>query len=226
MSEKPKKKTRRLNYKKMLVFLLSAYFITLLFFKILDTPITNIYVRDNVVLSDQVIIDLAKVGNYPSTFKTLNSSVENRLKTSIYIKSAHVYKKNFTELYIEVIENKPIFYNLNLKQTVLQDGKTVPQKHQVPTLINYVPDLIYAEFISKMSLLKEDVLIRVSEIEYKPNDVDDSRFLLAMTDGNYVYLTLNKFNLIDDYVSIVKNFGEKKGILYLDSGEYFDIIER
>ena len=46
-----------------------------------------------------------------------------------------------------------------------------------------------------------------------------------MNDGNYVYLTLNKFNKINHYIEIIKEFNNKKGILYLDSGEYFKVIE-
>ena len=46
-----------------------------------------------------------------------------------------------------------------------------------------------------------------------------------MNDGNYVYLTLDKFNKIDKYLEIIKSFNNKKGILYLDSGEYFEVKE-
>ena len=46
-----------------------------------------------------------------------------------------------------------------------------------------------------------------------------------MDDGNYVYLTLSKLSSVNNYVSIIKNFESKKGILFLDSGEYFQILE-
>ena len=44
-----------------------------------------------------------------------------------------------------------------------------------------------------------------------------------MTDGNYVYLTLDKFDAVNSYISIIKNFSNKKGTLYLDEGEYFKV---
>ena len=53
-----------------------------------------------------------------------------------------------------------------------------------PTLINYVPDTIYLEFIESMKKIDKDILNRISEIKYDPNDVDDRRFLLTMNDGN------------------------------------------
>ena len=76
-----------------------------------------------------------------------------------------------------------------------------------------------------MSSLDYDTIKRISEIKYDPNEVDEERFLLTMSDGNYVYLTLEKFEVIDNYVDIIKTFNNKKGILYLDSGEYFKIME-
>ena len=65
----------------------------------------------------------------------------------------------------------------------------------------------------------------MSEIEYSPNDVDEERFFILMNDGNYVYLTLNKFLSINKYTDMIKSFENKKGILYLDSGEYFDMFD-
>ena len=46
-----------------------------------------------------------------------------------------------------------------------------------------------------------------------------------MNDGNYVYINLYKFLNLNKYIEIVKNFGNKKGIIYLDSGNYFEIKE-
>ena len=76
-----------------------------------------------------------------------------------------------------------------------------------------------------MKSIDEKVLNRTSEIIYDPNDVDPERFMFIMDDNNYVYLTLRKFDNINNYINIVKKFGDKKGILYLDSGEYFKILD-
>ena len=70
-----------------------------------------------------------------------------------------------------------------------------------------------------------DVFERISSIKYDPNDVDSGRFLLSMRDGNYVYLSINKFTNINNYIKIIRKFENKKGILYLDSGEYFKVME-
>lgn len=221
---KPVKK-RRLHFKRLVVGLLLMYFLAFLGYKILDTPITNIYIENNSFLSDQEIIDIAKVGHYPSVLSAINMTIKDRLKKDIYIANAKVYKKNFSQLHIYVIENKPLFLNKSTNQTILQDGTAVARKFPVATLINYVPDKIYSSLITKMATVDTNVIGRISEIEYRPNDVDTNRFLLAMNDGNYVYLTLNKFDRINSYIDIIKKFNNKKGILYLDSGGYFEVLE-
>lgn len=224
MDKKIVKKKRRINYKRVIVVLLLLYFVIYFIIQILKTPIKNIYVENNAFLSDQEIIDAAKVSNYPSIF-TLDMTIENNLKKDIYIKNAKVYKKNFTELHLVVEENYPLFINNNTSKTVLLNKMEVDRKFSVATLINYVPDTIYNTFVTKVGEVNKDILMRISEIEYRPNSVDEERFLLAMNDGNYVYLTLSKFTQINNYIDIIKSVGNKKGILYLDSGGYFELME-
>ena len=75
-----------------------------------------------------------------------------------------------------------------------------------------------------MSKIDSNTMSQISEIKYDPNDIDKKRFYLTMNDGNYVYLTLNKFERINNYLEIVKTFNNAKGVLYLDSGEYFKLF--
>ena len=46
-----------------------------------------------------------------------------------------------------------------------------------------------------------------------------------MNDDNYVYITLTKLDLINKYNETLEQLEGKKGILYLDSGNYFKIKE-
>ena len=141
------------------------------------------------------------------------------------IKSADVKKNGLFSVTITVEENRPLFYDINKNKVILLDGQTTDGNYVVPTLINYTPDKLYKKLQKKLAELDTEILSRISEIEYNPNEVDQSRFLLSMTDGNYVYLSLNQFQKINSYLDIMKTFQNKKGILYLDSGEYFRILE-
>ena len=53
----------------------------------------------------------------------------------------------------------------------------------------------------------------------------EDRFLLYMDDGNMVYLTLTKFKMINYYNTVVERLENRKGILYLDNGNHFQIKE-
>ena len=52
---------------------------------------------------------------------------------------------------------------------------------------------------------------------------DKERFMFYMSDTNYVYVTLSRINLINSYNEIYPTLEGKKGILYLDSGNHFEI---
>lgn len=222
--EKSKKhyKIRYLNV--FCIFLLFGFFSYFLV-KLYQLPIKNIYIQNNTYLKDQEIIEIAGISDYPSTLKNSSKTLEERLLKSPYILSVDVSKNHLSEVVIDVLENVPLFYNRVSNKTVYENGYEDSRNYFLPTLVNYVPDTIYEQFIKKMRLVDRDVLMRISEIEYNPNEVDDMRFLLTMKDQNYVYLTLYKFENINSYVEVIKRFSDKKGILYLDSGEYFKVYE-
>lgn len=218
-------KKRRLKYKNIFIFVGIIFVIGLIIFYVSQLPISNIYITNNHYLTEQEIIEYAEINDYPKNFKVLPFSLKRKLKEHILIKNAKVTKKMFTQIYIELEENKPLFYYANQDKTVLLDGSFYEGTFNIPFVINYIPDTVYDTFLEKMALVYEDVLDRISEIKYDPNEVDAERFLLIMKDQNYVYVTLNKFTSINNYLDIVKKFGNKKGILYLDSGEYFKVLE-
>lgn len=219
------KKKRKIKFKAVFILFLLVILVGIVIIGLLSRPITNIYISGNKNLSDQEIIDIAGLSNYPSSIKNMSMLIEKRLQKNINIQSAKVNKKRLTKVYIEIEENIPLFYNASVNKTLLYDGREVNGALNCTTLVNYVPDTIYSKFINEMKKINSEILSRISEIKYDPNDVDKERFLGLMSDGNYVYLTLSDFNKINSYVSIIKNFEAKKGILYLDSGEYFKILE-
>ena len=225
VKKKIQKKHVKIKYGRILLAIFILGLFIYLLGQIFKFPIKNIYIYNNTVLSDQEVIDIAKLTDYPSIISTTNLMVKSRLEKNIFIKSAKVYKKKLKEIHIKIEENYPIFYNSTSKKTVLSNNVETKENMVSPVLINYVPDTIYKDFTDKMSKIDRKVIDRISEIKYDPNSVDQERFLFTMNDGNYVYLTLIHFEKINNYVDILKNFENKKGILYLDSGEYFQVYE-
>lgn len=226
MKKKQKKQKRlKIRYERVFLFLLVFGLFIYLMASLIHFPIKNIYIYNNTILSDQEIIDLAGIKNYPSIFSKTTREMEKRLEKNIYIKNATVKKKKLKEIHIEIEENYALFYNSSKGVTILKDLTEVSNELDGPYLVNYVTDTLYDEFVKKMSLIDREVINRISEIKYDPNSVDEERFLFTMNDGNYVYLTLTYFKKINNYVNILKNFENQKGILYLDSGEYFKVLE-
>lgn len=220
------KKRIKIRYGRIFLSLLIVFLIIYLIFSVAKFPIKNIFVYNNQILSDQEIIDMAGISNYPSILSKTSREMEKKLEKNIYIKDAEVTKKRLKEIHIVIEENYCVFYDASKNVSILKNKEEVEGLLKCPTLINYVPDKIYNDFIDKMVKIDKNVIDRISEIKYDPNSVDEERFLFTMSDGNYVYLTLMYFDKINNYVDIIKNFKSQKGILYLDSGEYFKVFEQ
>ena len=222
-----KRKIKIFNLFLVLLFLIGLFFVVYL---VLNVKVKNIIVKNTNYLQDDYILDLAEIKDYPNFFLTNSRSVEKKLEKSTYINSAELKKKyNFTFI-VYIKEKRPLFYNINNNKYIFDDKTSVEDQEishnfRVPRLLNYVPDKKYESFIVGMRNIKADVLSKISDIEYKPNDYDKDRFLLYMDDGNVVYLTLTKFKMINHYNDVLKQLENHKGILYLDNGNHFQIKE-
>ena len=134
-------------------------------------------------------------------------------KNDLVIKEPNSYKVDYT------------FENFNYKISYVPYNKEElidNEKYQVPILLNYIPDTKYDSFIKGMNQVTPSIKNQISEIRYYPNTQDEDRFLLYMNDGNYVYITLSKIDNLNKYEEIYNSLEGKKGIIYLDSGNYFE----
>ena len=217
--------TRKIRYKRLIILFVILAFIFLICFKLFTLRITNIFIDGNLYLSDQEIIESANLSNYPRAIFTFSNSIKSDIVKNKFIKSADVHKKGLTRVYISVVENKPLLFDQVSNKTILSDGTSVDEKFNVPVLVNNVDSSIYDSFLEQFSLIDMDVFNSISEVEYTPNSVDDKLFLFSMNDGNYISVNLDKFLSVNKYFDMVVNFNNHRGILYLDSGEYFKILE-
>jgi cell division septal protein FtsQ len=220
------RKKRRFNIVKLLLALIVLYITGYFIYNLAMIPIKHIRILNTTYLSDQEILNTTKIDNYPSFFLTTSSSIKKKLKTIPYVKNVKVSKKWFCRLYLYIDEYKRLFYDTSSSKVVLENNVLVSSNdtNNLPKLINYVPDITFDELVEQMTKIDDNILLKISEIEYRPNEVDKERFLLTMNDGNYVYLTLFTFSKINEYMDILPTLENQKGILYLDSGNYFEII--
>ena len=223
------KKRRRL---KLIPFFLLILVIALIVFVtdvILDARIKNIIIKGNEIVTDQQLIDKAGLTNYPSFYKTSSYKIKKNLEEIPFIKNVKVRKSFYHVLTIEVVEHKVLLKKETTGKLVLENMKEVTTAEEVPysvpRLINDVPKDKYKDLLKNLLKVKKNVRSSISEFYYDPNDFDKDRFLLYMDDGNSVYLTLTKFRMINYYNDVLPQLEGKKGILYLDSGNHFQIME-
>ena len=199
-------------------------------YEVLNARILNVIIKNGEYLNDDYVINLAGIKDYPSFYLTNTISMRKKVEKSPYIIQAKIKRKFYHALEIDLDVNHPLFINNSTNMVVFENEKTVATSSEVdlfrvPRLINYVPDDKYQSFIKGMAKIDKGILGKISDIEYTPNDYDKDRFLLYMDDGNMVYLTLTKFKQINYYNEVLGQLEGRKGILYLDSGNHFQIKE-
>lgn len=217
-------KKHKIKFLSIFILLLIFFLVYFLIKGILSFRIQNIYIHNTETLNDEYILELAKIEDYPSYVKNSSWILEKRLVESPYIKSAEV-KKSFLgviDIYIE--EASVLYYKEYDKKYVLDNGEEVDSliyNFSPVRVINYIPDVVYERFYKKVLAFDNDIIDKISQIKYDPSEYDDSRFLFYMIDGNYVYMTISKFETLNYYNQIYPTLNGKKGTLYLDSGNHF-----
>ena len=214
--------------KKIYKFLGILVSIVLIVLYILNIRIKNIYVKNNHLLSDQEVIELAGIEKYPKLFSVSTNKMINKIKMSQIVESVKIKKNIFGRVDIDINE-----YNMVLKDEVdngiyLASGEKIKTDEVIlgiPSLINVADQDILKDFLEKLDKIDKDMLANISEIEFTPNEYEKDLFLLYMNDGNYVYITTLRLNNLNKYGEVLKQLDGKKGILYLDSGNHFKVME-
>ena len=222
-------KKKKKNKKKIILKILIIIIILgSLIFYFKNMKIKNIYVTGNNNLKDQEIIELAGINNYPNLFQTSSRKIEKKIKLNPLIDSVKVKKTFLGKITINIKE-----YNLLLKNEIdntiyLDNGQKITNDINIiglPTLTNEVDKDILNNFLKKLNTINKDILSKISEITYSPNEYDKDLFLFLMNDGNYVYITTTRLDNINKYENVLLELEGKKGIIYLDSGNHFEILE-
>ncbi len=224
-----KKLVKRKKFKvfHFLIFLFIIGILVFLIYLLLNSKIRNINVYGNKYLSDEEILEQADLTDYPSFFRTFSYQIKQKLQKLPMVKTVTIKKSFFHVFNIYVDEYPIILKNGTTNQYILASGEELELtgEYRVPKLLNTVSKEKYDDFIEEVANIKASILGEISEMKYVPNEYDKDRFLLYMNDGNSVYLTLTKFEMINYYHKVLPQLEGRKGILYLDSGNHFKIME-
>ena len=220
-----KRVRRKFNFGKFILFILIIFIIYFGMKYLFSIKIKNIIIVNNNYYSDEEIIETAGIEDYPKFITLSRKKIKNKLSSLDLIEDVEIKKEFGFVLRITIKEKKILYYIRSNNEYKVSDNKnySLDNVNGVPTLINYVPEEVEKKFVTKLKEIDLNIINMISEIEYNKTSYDSERFLLYMNDGNEVYITVSRTNLLNKYVEIVTKLDNKKGILYLDSGNYFEI---
>ena len=225
MKKRVKRKFNPLKFLSFIAFIIICYFLTMY---LLDIKTKNIIVLNNNYYSDEKIIETAGIEKYPKFLSLNTNKIKKKLLKLDLIENVTIKKKWNFVLELTIKEKKILYLVRSENKYRLSDNKLydLDDVLSVPTLINYIPESNEKKFVNAFKNIDNNIISMISEIEYSKTSYDSDRFLLYMNDGNMVYVTTTKLKSLNKYVDIVSKLENKKGILYLDSGNYFEIKEK
>lgn len=218
-----KKKKKKFRFKRFLLLLLTILLFGCLIYSLSLIKPKSYLVYNNNYLTDEEVLNELKLDEKDSFLLVNGLSLKDYVKKSNLIKEVKISKTLSLNIKVKITEYKVLYYDNKINKTILENGKEINYKNNnVPVLINEISDKeVKKNFIKKLNKVDDTILSSVSEIIYSPNGIDKERFLFSMNDGNYVYVTLSKLSKINEYKSIINSVENRKGILYLDYGNYF-----
>ncbi len=222
---KKRKSKKKFNVKKFIRFILVILIISICIYFLINAKTRNIVILNNDYYNDEEIIETANIQSYPRFLLLNSSAIKKKLLKLDLVEDVKITKKLGFILQIDVKEKKILYYIRSNDEYKLSTNENIKLDNIIgmPTLINFVPEDIEKDFVKGLTKVDKSIINMVSEIEYSPSEFDTKRFLLYMNDGNLVYITITRIDLLNKYVDVIKKVGTKKGILYLDSGNYFEI---
>jgi len=222
-----KKKKKKINLFRVFIFIVILLIILVSIKYLLSVKTKNIIILNNNYYSDEEIIETAGIENYPDFILLNRNRIKNKLKKLDLIEDVKISKKRGFVLEIDVKEKKILYLKRSTNEYILSDKTSISLDNVqgVPTLINFLEEETEKKFIEGFSEIDTDIIALISEIEYNKTDYDSERFLLYMNDGNEVFATITKLNKLNKYKDIVTKLNGKRGILYLDSGNYLEVKE-
>lgn len=221
------KKKKKLKIKNFIIFLLVLLLLGFIIGFFLFRPVKNILIMNNNVLTDEEILKVTELDNYPP-FVLVNKL---RFKKHPLVRNIKVKRKFYNKIILDVDEVNVLFYDNLTKKYLLDNNQELEIKKPLsrPLIINHIPDNNKVKLISSFKDYNVSLLNTISEIKYVPTEFDKDRFLFTMSDGNYVYINNANMDNIIYYEKIVKVLQGKKGLLYLDNGanegSQFKILE-
>lgn len=194
--KKRKAKRRKRRIKVLLIIFIIILIIA--FFASDYSRLKSITVSGNIRVERQEIIDAAKVNLHQDyIFFTNTETIASRIKKVSLIKDVKVSKSLFGDVTIKVVEADPIgqcmidniLYVIDETGRIAKDdkGSLIDYVQRCPRLNNF--DYERLEVFSKeFAKIPSQVINQISDINYAPQNADETRCEFIMDDGKILYL--------------------------------------
>lgn len=229
-----KKKRKKLNKKRTLVFILFIYIICYFLYDLVNSPIKHYEINGNNLVKDSDILKVSNLKDYPSIMKYTSNTIKKKIKSIELINDVKVRKWFGHKVIINVEENKVLFYYKDIDKIVLSNGNIINNKYSdlvgIPIMLNDIDKDVYNMFISGFSKINDNIIYEINNIEYYPQyDVDGNviskdRFKIVMNDGNTIIVNSKSVDVLNKYNDIYASLNDKKGTINLDSNKLDNLV--
>lgn len=228
-----KKKKKRLNKKRALVFILFLYIICYFLYDLINSPIKHFEINGNKLVKDSEILRVSNLKDYPSIMRYTSNTIEKKIKSIELVNDVKVKKWFGHKIIINIDENKVLFYYKDINKIVLSNGNIIDNKYDIvgiPIFNNDIDKDIYNDFIKNFSKLNDNIIYEINSIEYYPQVSTDGsviskdRFKIVMNDGNTVVANSKSVDVLNKYNDIYASLNDKKGTINLDSNKLDNLV--
>lgn len=228
-----KKKKKRLNKKRTLVFILFLYIICYFLYDLINSPIKHFEINGNKLVKDSEILRVSNLKDYPSIMRYTSNTIEKKIKSIELVNDVKVKKWFGHKIIINIDENKVLFYYRDINKIVLSNGNIIDNKYDIvgiPIFNNDIDKDIYNDFIKNFSKLNDNIIYEINSVEYYPQVSTDGsviskdRFKIVMNDGNTVVANSKSVDVLNKYNDIYASLNDKKGTINLDSNKLDNLV--
>ena len=228
-----KKKKKRLNKKRTLVFILFLYIICYFLYDLINSPIKHFEINGNKLVKDSEILRVSNLKDYPSIMRYTSNTIEKKIKSIELVNDVKVKKWFGHKIIINIDENKVLFYYKDINKIVLSNGNIIDNKYDIvgiPIFNNDMDKDIYNDFIKNFSKLNDNIIYEINNLEYYPQVSTDGsiiskdRFKIVMNDGNTVVANSKSVDVLNKYNDIYASLNDKKGTINLDSNKLDNLV--
>ena len=203
------------RYKIIYIVLYSLYCL-------LNNPIKHIEITGNNLVTDAEILRISKLKDYPNILKYSNRSIRKRIKKLELIEEVKVKKWFGYQIFIEVKENKPLFYYKD--KLVLSNRNILSNDYKILGIPIFINELTSDE-LSKFVIIYE-----INCIEYYPlitekgKIINSDRYKIVMNDGNTIIANIKSISVLNKYNDIYASLNGNLGTINLDSNKLNNLV--